>query len=480
MAPLLINLNQLVDLSVNLSNGATINTTLLHCLLHVIVNQLNLQTCRLEFHGQGSNRIENSILEQTESCSLDLKEFDVINVIDLDTNLTYEKRNEVECLKQLEVTKIIRITDGCLQENVKTGFPLQPIPVISLEDFKKLELKVDSIHDVIGQILPTNSQIMNSGPMSNLVDILNVTKRVEALEIAEIQLAEMMKRIQCNPVVINTPVTAPIEAKEAVLYNERFNVEKTESLSIKIIDYLAELDEHPVIHTLQNEDNKLKNLIQNIPSCLCLDEDYKKALFNDIKQTLLAPFESKVQDHLNLMKLETESFGNECENMKSNQQDQSEEFKRFICDAMKAYEKDLVYAVREIQEMLDAKVDRLDLIEMKRYLLDMMTEANAKTDDFSGQLAAGATKKIMKNITCISCGDRVIQADRGMTNFKLTQTDLGEVKIDEKKLHLTNRNCGGKHTITNYRERVLQSGNFKDFLNSVYEAKLENTVILDV
>lgn len=475
MAPLLINLNQLVDLSVNPSNGATINTTLLHCLLHVIVNQLNLPTCRLEFHGKGSIRIENSILQKTDNCELDLKEFDVINVMDSVTNIPYQKRKEKECLKQSEVTKIITISDAFSQEHMMAGFPLQPIPVISLEDFEKLELKVDSFHDIIGHIIPTNSEIMNNGPMNNLMNILNLTKRVEALEIAEIQLAELMKRIQYASVIPST-VTSVVanstvaqvnmEANEKVFYSESFNAEDiaTTSLSIKMIDYLADLDEHPVIHILQNEDNKLKELIQNIPPCLCLNEEYKKALFQDIKEKLLASFESKVQEQIDSLKLKIDSWGNECINIKSKQQDQNEEFKRFLCDAMKAYEKDLAEALSEIQEMLDSKVDRLDVAEMKRYLLDMVTEVNTKNE----QLAAA--RKIMKNLNCISCGNKVVQVDKGLSNFKVTQTDL--VQIDDNKLKsmtLTNRNCGGKHTITHHREKVFHAAKFEDFLKSVCE-----------
>ena len=256
MAPLLINLNQLVDLSVNPSNNATINTTSLHCLLHVIVNQLNLQTCRVEFHGQGSNRIENSILDQTENCELDLKEYDVTNAIDLTTNTTYQKRFEKECLKETEVTKIITISDACRQDHNKAGFPLQPIPVISMEEFEKLEMKVHSIHDVIGHILPTTSEIINNGSMNNFMDILNITKRVEALEIADIKLAELMKHIQCGSVALDSSII-PGELKEVIreeVYNtESFQGEEAKSLSIQVIDYLAELDEHSVIHFLENE-----------------------------------------------------------------------------------------------------------------------------------------------------------------------------------------------------------------------------------
>lgn len=467
MAPLLINLNQLVNLSVNPSKDATINTTLLHCLLHVIVNQLNLQTCRVEFHGQGSNQIENLILEQTDNRGLDLKEFDVTNVIDDITNTTYQKRNEKECLEETDVTKIITITDACRPDHNMIGFPLQPIPVISIAEFEKLEMKVHSIHDVIGHLIPTTSDIMNNAcSMNNLMDILNVTKRIEALEIADIKLAELMKQIQCGLVTPDSSVF-PGKMKEVVYHTESFHEEETKSLSIQIVDYLAELDEHPLINYLEKEIDKLKKLIQGIPQCLCLDEEYKKALFEEIQEKLLAPLESKID----LLKLEIESFRNECDCMKKAQEDQTEMIKKFVCETLKTYEMDLVGSLIEIQDMLDAKVDKIDIEEMKRYLLEMVTAAISKSDEITDPLAAGATKRIMKKLNCISCGDKVGQVDRG--SFKVTQTEAETV--DEKlsnKLNLTSRHCGGKHTITHSSEKVLHAGNFKDFMKSVNGAKL--------
>ena len=154
--------------------------------------------------------------------------------------------------------------------------------------------------------------------------------------------------------------------------------------------------------------------------------------------------------------------------MKKAQEDQTNMFKTFVCDALKAYQEDLVGSIREIQDMLDAKVDKIDIEEMKRYLLEMITTAISKSDVFIDPLAAGGTKRIIKKLNCISCGVKVGQVDRG--SFKVTQTEEATEEIDDKPtncLNLTARYCGGKHTITHSSEKVLHAGNFQDFLKSI-------------
>lgn len=57
-----VNINQIVDLAVNLSL-CSINTSLLHNLLHIIINQLQLSSSFIEFRGAGSAAIENHIVD---------------------------------------------------------------------------------------------------------------------------------------------------------------------------------------------------------------------------------------------------------------------------------------------------------------------------------------------------------------------------------------------------------------------------------
>jgi hypothetical protein len=196
MSSLVVNFNQFIDLSVNPSHG-TINTTLLHTFLHLIVDQLRLSACLIEFHGNGSASIENQILCHDNQCGLQVKQFEIKQEIDGNTIREEMKRCAVP-----EATQLFTITNAC-DLNRPIGYPLHPIQSISIEQFQKTELRVDSIHDVLGNVMPTNEAIMKDyqgecNSVKALVDVVNCSKRIDALEIGVRHIAELVRAVQCE------------------------------------------------------------------------------------------------------------------------------------------------------------------------------------------------------------------------------------------------------------------------------------------
>lgn len=119
-----------------------------------------------------------------------------------------------------------------------------------------------------------------------------------------------------------------------------------------------------------------------------------------------------------------------------------------LCIRLNSLQEDLVKAVTEIQEMLDAKLDKGSVDMLKKFIQDSISNLKEKIEkvDCPKSLAAGTTIKIYKDLNCVSCGDNVIQGDT-FSLMKLKPTPNQENNVNFKKDALT-RNCGGVHTIT--------------------------------
>lgn len=234
MAPLVVNFNQLVDLAVNPLLG-TINTSLLHNLLHVIINQMQLSTSFIEFHGIGSASIENIIVKNQTECELQVREFELIEKIDGATGNVIEGRKEVERPKSDGIVKLFTVHNNEGSSQNPTGYPLNPIQVLSLEQFKRDQR--NSIHDAVAKVLPPDDKFTmpeNSGSaLRAMFDFINISKRLDALEIGIRQLADIMKQFKCDAERINQfqndlkPEIEALNQKVESFYDEIQNLRST-------------------------------------------------------------------------------------------------------------------------------------------------------------------------------------------------------------------------------------------------------------
>lgn len=167
---------------------------------------MRLSTSLIEFYGIGSGAsIENQILlnDNQQGCRVEVKQFEIKQEIDSEST-----RKEVNDATSLPgATKMFAITNidcNAPIESPPSGFPLNPIQSISIEQFKKLETKVNGIHDLIATTLPPDSSIIKEqdgegaqSSMKTLIDVVNATKRIDALETVSRQIAVLLKNIQC-------------------------------------------------------------------------------------------------------------------------------------------------------------------------------------------------------------------------------------------------------------------------------------------
>jgi hypothetical protein len=207
MSSLSTNFSRFIDLTINPSHG-TINTTLLHALLHLIIDQMQLSSSLIQFYGIGSGAsIENQILldDNQQRCRLEVKQFEIKQ--EIDTESSRKEVNDATLVPRAQkVFAITSIDCNMPTDSPPPGYPLNPIQSISIEQFKKFDPKVNGIHDLIATTLPPDSSIIKDeksdggaqSSMRTLIDVVNATKRIDALEIVVRQMAALLKEIQCE------------------------------------------------------------------------------------------------------------------------------------------------------------------------------------------------------------------------------------------------------------------------------------------
>ncbi|KAL1494551.1 hypothetical protein ABEB36_010132 [Hypothenemus hampei] len=219
----LISLPQMVDLALNSPEVGIVNFTVLHSLLHVIVNQLDLEECNVEFRGSDSERLQNYISTAKPGPIITLTEY-TVGPDGKDRKkrprrgkrpTVDEKLKKDENLKEKEIA-ILKKED---EENVSIGSEsMQPIVVgetaskekngdtpkstnaFSKEirklqkDIKELQSQMKELTEVPGNtgLTETTSKDDSSSPIVNKAQILNLVKRLDVTEVAVNKMASII------------------------------------------------------------------------------------------------------------------------------------------------------------------------------------------------------------------------------------------------------------------------------------------------
>lgn len=419
-----ISFNQFVDLSVNPSKG-TINTSLLHNLLHIIINQLQLSSSSIiEFHGAGSEAIENFIVNSEQQCKLKIQEFEICFEVDAATGNIVKGQKPIQRPQtDGNSVKLFTIEKVESDSECPVGYPLNPIQLHSIGELKRIQ--TNSIHDVMASVMPSDDKFSKpENSLKTLFDFINISKRLDALEIGIRQVADIVKKNQCE-------------------------VERFESVR-------SELD--PELTSLHQKVGSLSDELRNL-SCKCNEENFEVTLFQD--------FHGKITQEFGVlfkaMQSEAENLKSFCKTSIESIQHGMTEFKDSVCDRMESYKSDLINCMTEIQEMLDAKLDKFFVPDLKNYLQEMIDNLEEKIEkvDCPKPLAAGAVMKVFKDLNCVSCGENVIQsASQNPVQSMLMKKEQNLLHGDRSQLQLlklSSRLCGGNHTITEPRERIFRS-----------------------
>lgn len=438
----------------------TINTNLLHALLHIIVDQLRLSSSLIEFHDEGSaasienqiSLVENDDNHHQHRCRVEVRQLETKQEIDGEGK---------------DAIKVFAVTN-----NETNRYPLNPIQSISIEHFQMLELKVnDGIHDLVTNSMPTDRSIIIeeqqhhhddvTNSMKTLIDLVNATKRIDALEIVARQTAVLLKEIQCDSTAKLIEMQNEIVSKMAKF--EAFILECRETFETH---RRSLSDKDDIIESMQAEMRALhdklsdcKELIENY-ECKCENESYEVGLYGRFHERIEADFKGSFK-----------AIRDEMENVKGITSDEQMKvtdamtaLRASICEKFKKQELEIIEMSSDFQEKLHAKLGKIDLLSFKKLFNAELTKLDEKIEnvDCKRAIAAGITKKIHKDINCVSCGDKVIQIDDVASPQMLIKSTPQQHQQQTQVefiagAKLSTRFCGGRHTIITPGERIFRT-----------------------
>ncbi|XP_061932111.1 uveal autoantigen with coiled-coil domains and ankyrin repeats protein [Apis cerana] len=169
----------------------------------------------------------------------------------------------------------------------------------------------------------------------------------------------------------------------------------------------------------------------------------------------------------------------------------------------------LQQALDEVQKEIEGKVDKIEISPLKEFVnqrLKVLQDKLKKVAEAREEIEAAGTKKLLRDVQCISCDKDVVMRMDGVPRFKVETLpcttsmkpyltyELDQVRKQHRKLphsrnmiqfeaaiqeeakkqrsaraealvktprdHLCNRYCGGSHTITTPQQRVMRVGHF--------------------
>lgn len=215
----MLSLPQMVDLALNSPEVGSVNFNILHSLLHVLIQQVDLLETKVEFKGNDSERVQNLMKKSSTGPSLNLTEYmvtpgkDQRKVVSRKQRYRPEKDNKDEVIMENEVrvvdqgkeeSKLDALQTVILLESTEPSTTPPPAHVsvaLSKVHFENLEDEIEKLKEDIKELkeLPANVDLIsairsaNPSPVLDMFQILTLTKRIEASEEAVSKLASMIE-----------------------------------------------------------------------------------------------------------------------------------------------------------------------------------------------------------------------------------------------------------------------------------------------
>ncbi|XP_050299473.1 uncharacterized protein LOC126738269 [Anthonomus grandis grandis] len=268
----IISLPQMVDLALNSPEVGIVNFTVLHSLLHVIVNQLDLGECNVEFRGSDSERLQNYISTAKPGPIITLTEYTIgpdgkgrkkrrrgskRSSLD-EKGKKDEKEKEVAVVKKEETSSIkeegssgslhsqtIVVVEPAsketLGESPKFTIAMTKEQLGKLQkDMKDLKRQVQELTDLPGNTglieAVRGSKEGSNSPILDMFQILTLVKRQDASEVAINKMASMIEDLAKGQ---NSLVDSGLPPKEKKLSFK----EQSRDLLVKSQELRRSLDE---------------------------------------------------------------------------------------------------------------------------------------------------------------------------------------------------------------------------------------------
>lgn len=546
MAPLLLDLHQMVDLALSTSDSGVVNVSVLHALLHVIIHKLEVQSYRVEFRGKGGQEIEHSIPTIPLANVVSVTEYAIANPDLLQERTAISESNTGNIINTiLSVNIPAENSDG---NRLPPGFPLVPLNV----PINDTQCKDNSIHDMLAVTLPADHELLGipqPEPPESLTimwGMINVSKRVDAVEIGLQRLAELLQAFgkdlhqmtgshgsgkhqrlseERKARKIMGMKKANIDENDITSKN-KYKKKKPEELGI---DGMSRERKNSANEKIQTDDNVDENEItrknknkKKKPEELGIDRmrTERQNSANENIQTDANKEQSSVDSnsksktkvsnigpsisvnnfgHVNFSdtSINSTNFGEDSDDYESGNSTifqreiqlnlkkdiLAEQTKRIdhITNVLNGQLSDLRSAItdeyttqyskfntvfmqtmQEIQDMLDAKVDKLCIPPLKQYIADELLGFRKHLEMFAqefGMIPDAAGTQVIRNVNCISCERTVNQKDREKQILPLMDRSRPLKFVQTSNDKVKHRNYGGSTTMTTANERIFRKSN---------------------
>ncbi|KYN31970.1 Glutamine-rich protein 2 [Trachymyrmex septentrionalis] len=368
----------------------------------------------------------------------------------LDDNIIEEIRQDITALK----TDVVLIQQELQDLNERIAQKEKITDVTNLEQCLEAVKNVETTH---GEALNNVTQrvILLESDFRNLLEKVNIIQEVDKTDSADVNtLITQVQKIETDMETIGQTMNKLLEDKE-----------KKEA--------------H--INTLLEQIEVLKTVKAN-------KEDIEDALAD------------KADAHAMKRKVSHEQFDAACDDLARGLEE--------AIDKLSKQESIWQQALDEVQNEIATKLDKAEMVPLKDFVDDKLKSLHEKLKimiEARREIEAAGTKKLLTDVQCISCDKDVVMRTEEVGKFRtepfpcstsikpyLTY-ELDQVRKQQKKLpysrnliqfeaavheeakkmkakeemlvksprdHLSNRYCGGSHTVTTPQQRIMRAGHF--------------------
>lgn len=315
----------------------------------------------------------------------------------------------------------------------------EDIPTLENQEFATLSTKDESdLRRLSEEIVCVRN---SEHSLNAFFDVVNIVKRIDALEIGIRLLGGALQDIR----VPNSSEDDEVNLTDAASQRELDSTvlsslnTKIDWLSDELRKFNCKCNSHDdVVESSKQEDDeaKAKNVTITKSEHNSIADDKSDDIPRNVKDSLLS-----LQSDVNDMKASLKAA-----------EDASNQFMKSVSKQLESFRSDLINCLNEIQSMMDCKVDKCHVQDLRTFVDDKIIEATQIGERILRRAAAGTARALIADVNCVSCGDNAIQSDTTTVHFPPAPTSrkqpfsVGE--IENRQQHSVKhptRHCGGKH-----------------------------------
>ncbi|XP_026297181.1 glutamine-rich protein 2 [Apis mellifera] len=278
VASLQVSLPQMLDLALGTPEVGAVNLNILHNFLHILLHHINLKSTKVEYRGDDAKRIKTLVSSLQEGPSLYLQEYSIIDDKDVEqkrvrpevgVRVDVIEGKKVFFNKSEEKDEDLKKTEGVKQiigpgkdEEVQTIIYIEPIvdgAIPSALAFKQLEQNVKKISEQMSDLqqqfqaleeLAKTPELIErlkgkiTDPLTDVWQIINITKRLDASEQGIDKLTKMVQDMMKGDISLATTEISKLEEKITHLENSLNNLENVvKNLHVLASEYVGEMEE---------------------------------------------------------------------------------------------------------------------------------------------------------------------------------------------------------------------------------------------